>query len=118
MCRLSRIESLNCTEIYPPARIDDIMDQLSTAKYFTKIDLRSGYHWIRLDDDSVPFTAFRTRYEHFEFQVLPSGLTNAPAAFMILVNGVFSEYLDKFVIVYIDDFPVYSNTLEEHLTDI
>ncbi len=88
---------------YPLPRIDGIMDQLSTAKYFTKIDLRSGYHEIRLDDNSVPLTAFRTRCGHFELQVLPFGLTNAPAMFMSLMNEVFSEYLDKFVSVYIDD---------------
>ncbi len=112
------LNRLSVKNSYPLPRIDDIMDQLSTAKYFTKIDLRSGYHQIRLDDDYAPLTAFPTRYGHFEFQVLPFGLTNAPATFMSLVNEVFSEYLDKFVIVYIDDILVYSDTWEENLAYI
>ncbi len=87
-----------------------MMDQLSTAKYFTEIDLRSGYHQIRLDDDSVPLIAFRTRYGHSEFQVLPFGITNTPAKFMSVMNEVFSKYLDKVAIVYIDDILVYSDT--------
>ena len=85
----------------PP--IDDIFDQLCHTKYFSKIDLRSGYHETRLGRDSVPFTAFRTRYGHFEFLVLPFGLTNAPASFMSIMNDIFGEYLDLFVIVYLDD---------------
>ena len=109
------LNRLTVKNSYPLPRIDDILDQLSTAKYYTKIDLRSGYHQIRLDEESIPLTAFRTRYGHFEFQVLPFGLTNAPATFMSLMNEVFSEYLDKFVIVYLDDILVYSETWEEHL---
>ena len=109
------LNRLTVKNSYPLPRIDDILDQLSTAKYFTKIDLRSGYHQIRLDEESIPLTAFRTRYGHFEFQVLPFGLTNAPATFMSLMNEVFSEYLDIFVIVYLDDILVYSDTWEEHL---
>lgn len=100
---------------YPLPRIDDILDQLSTAKYFTTIDLRSGYHQIRLDPKSIPMTAFRTRYGHFEFRVVPFGLTNAPAKFMELMNESFTKYLDKFVIVYLDDILVYSESWEDHL---
>ncbi len=98
---------------YPLPRIDDILDQLSTAKYFTKIDLRSGYHQIRLDEESIPLTAFRTRYGHFEFQVLPFGLTNAPATFMSLMNEDFSQFLGKFIIVCSDDILIYSDTWED-----
>lgn len=100
---------------YPLPRIDDIFDQLGNAKYFSKIDLRSGYRQIRLDKESIPLTAFRTRYGHFEFLVLPFGLTNAPAFFMSLMNEVFKPELDSFVTVYLDDILVYSNNLEDHL---
>ena len=112
------LNRLTVKNSYPLPRIDDILDQLSTAKYYTKIDLRSGYHQIRLDEESIPLTAFRTRYGHFEFQVLPFGLTNAPATFMSLMNQIFSEHLDKFVIVYLDDILIYSDTWEEHLRHI
>ncbi len=86
------------------------MNQLSTDKYSTKMDLRSGYHQIRLDEVSVPLKAFRTRHGHLECQVLPFGLANAPATFMPLMNEMFYEYLDKFVIVQKDDILVYSDT--------
>ena len=103
---------------YPLPRIDDIFDQLDGANYFTKIDLRSGYHQIRLDESSIPLTAFRTRYGHYEFLVLPFGLTNAPASFMTLMNDIFRDQLDKFVIVYLDDILVYSKSWKEHLSHI
>nr|GFC17882.1 retrotransposon protein, putative, Ty3-gypsy subclass [Tanacetum cinerariifolium] len=99
---------------YPLSRIDDLFDQLQGAKLFSKIDLRSGYHQLHVKERDVSKTAFRTRYGHYEFIVMPFGLTNALAVFMDLMNRVFHEYLDKFVIVFIDDILVYSKTREEH----
>jgi hypothetical protein len=99
---------------YPLPRIDDLFDQLKGARIFSKIDLRSGYHQLTLKEEDISKTTFRTRYDHYEFRVVPFGLSNTPVVFMCLMNGVFREYLDKFVIVFLDNILVYSKSEEYH----
>ena len=99
---------------YPLSRIEDLFDQLKGAQVFSKINLRSGYHQMRIKEIDVQKTAFRTRYGHYEFLVMSFGLTNAPTMFMDLMNRVFKPYLDAFVVVFIDDILVYSHSRDEH----
>ncbi|GJT90834.1 putative reverse transcriptase domain-containing protein [Tanacetum coccineum] len=108
------LNKLTVKNRYPLPRINDLFDKLQGLRFFSKIDLRSGYHQLRVHEDDIPKTAFRTRYRHFEFTVMPFGLTNAPAVFMDLMNRVCKPYLDKFVIVFIDDILIYSKSKEEH----
>ncbi|GJZ90898.1 putative reverse transcriptase domain-containing protein, partial [Tanacetum coccineum] len=99
---------------YPLPRIDDLFDQLQGSRVYSKIDLRSGYHQLRVCEEDIPKTEFRTRYGHYEFQVMPFGLTNAPTVLMDLMNWVCKPYLDRFMIVFIDDILIYSNSKKEH----
>ena len=99
---------------YPIPRIDDLLDAIQGAKYFTNFDLTSGYHQIRISDEDVPKTAFRTPFGHYQFKVLIEGLTNAPATFQTVMNDIFKPYIRDFVVVYLDDIMVYSKTLKDH----
>ncbi|GJT36963.1 putative reverse transcriptase domain-containing protein [Tanacetum coccineum] len=108
------LNKLTVKNRYPLPRIDDLFDQLQGTRYLSKIYLWSGYHQLRVHEDDIPKTAFRMRYGQSEFTVMPFGLTNAPAVFMDLMNWVCKPYLDKFVIVFIDDILIYSKTKEDH----
>ncbi|GKC39478.1 putative reverse transcriptase domain-containing protein, partial [Tanacetum coccineum] len=108
------LNKLTVKNRYPLPRIDDLFDQLQGSSVYSKIDLRSGYHQLRVRKEDIPKMAFRTRYGHYEFQVMPFGLTNAPAVFMDLMNRLCKPYLDKFVIVFIDDILIYSKNKKEH----
>jgi hypothetical protein len=99
---------------YPLPRVDTLLDQLTGARLFTKIDLASGYHLVRVRPEDVHKTAFCTRYGHYEFNVMPFGLCNAPATCQRLINDVFRHLLDKSVIAFVDDILIYSRTADEH----
>ncbi|GJR49270.1 putative reverse transcriptase domain-containing protein [Tanacetum coccineum] len=108
------LNKLTVNNRYPLPRIDDLFDQLQGSSVYSNIDLRSGYHQLRVKDEDIPKTDFRMRYGHYEFQVMPFGLTNTPVVFMDLMNRVCKPYLDKIVIVFIDDILIYSRNKEEH----
>ncbi|GJZ92753.1 putative reverse transcriptase domain-containing protein [Tanacetum coccineum] len=109
-----KLNKLTVKNRYPLLRIDDLFDQLQGSSVYSKINLRSGYHQLRVRDEDIRNMTFRTCYGHYEFQVMPFGLTNTPAVFMDLINLVCKPYLDKFVIVFIDDILIYSKSEEEH----
>ncbi|GJW88778.1 putative reverse transcriptase domain-containing protein [Tanacetum coccineum] len=108
------LNKLTVKNRYPLPRIDDLFDQLQGSRVYSKIDLRSGYHQLRVREEDISKTAFRTRYGHYEFQVMSFGLTNAPAVFIDLMNRVCKPYLDRFMIVFIDDILIYSKSRKEH----
>ena len=99
---------------YPLPRIDDLFDQLQGAQIFSKIDFRSSYHQLRIKREDIFKMAFRTRYGHYEYMVMPFGLANTLAVFMDLMNQVFHDFLDQFVVVFIDNILIYFKSLEEH----
>ena len=99
---------------YPLPRIDDLFDQLRGARVYSKIDLRTGYHQLRVREADIPKTTFKTRYGHFEFTIMPFGLTNAPTAFMDLMHRVFQPYLYQFVVIFVDDILIFSQSKREH----
>jgi len=105
-----QLNKMNIKNKYPLPIINDLFDQVGGAKIFSKLDLRSSYHQVRIKDEDISKTMFRLRYGHYESMVIPFGLTNAPTTFMCLMNNIFSQYLDNFVLVFIDDILVYSKT--------
>nr|GEW79880.1 putative reverse transcriptase domain-containing protein [Tanacetum cinerariifolium] len=108
------LNTLTVKNRYPPLRIDDLFDQFQGSRVYSKIDLRSGYHQLRVHEEDIPKTSFRARYGHYKFQVMPFGLTNVLAVFIDLMNQVCKPYLDRFMIVFIDDILIYSKSIKEH----
>ena len=109
-----QLNKMNTINRYLLPHIDDLFDQLHGATMFLKIDLRSRYHEVRIKDEDIFKTNFRTRYGHYKFVIMPFGITNAPAVFMCLMNNVMHKYLDKFVVMFINDILIYSKFEEEH----
>jgi hypothetical protein len=109
-----KLNDITIKNKYPLPKIEDLFDQMNGAHVFSKIDLRTGYHQLKVRESDIPKTAFTTRYKLYEYTMMSFGLTNAPTYFMNLMNKVFMKYLDKFVMVFTDDILIYSKTKEEH----
>jgi hypothetical protein len=109
-----KLNKMTIKNKYSLPRMNDLFDQVGGAKIFSKLDLQSDYHQVRIKDEDINKKTFQTRYRHYKFIVIPFGLTNTPTPFMCLINSIFSQYLDNFMVVFIDNILVYSKTEEEH----
>jgi hypothetical protein len=113
-----KLNALTKKDRYPLPLIDKLLQRVNKAKFFTKLDIRQGFHRIRIDTDSEDLTTFRTRYGSFKYKVIPFGVTNRPATFQRYINIVLSEYLDDFATAYVDDILIYLESLEEHIKHV